>query len=203
MHPLAPVQWYIQWAMPPSGREIPCWIALARGAGRLMTTLNLQGHSELEVKHPSAFLCCFFPKLSLILIFSVKHYFIYNWLPVCQEQCLRYKDEDIQGGHLKSQRHRLHFRSGASFWIFFLFICFLKQAPTAADSTCFILYIFNVLFLCFGECKQRDMKFFECQRNKRIHKSPCQIGLNLMGVGFHIHWALIKKLCQAFVYLIS
>lgn len=115
-----------KWAMPPSGREIPCWIALARAARRLMTTLNLQGHSELEVKHPSTFLCCFFPKLFPILIFSLKHYFIYNWLPVCQEQCLRYKDEDIQGGHLKSQRHRLNFRSGASFWIPFLFVSLNK-----------------------------------------------------------------------------
>lgn len=74
---------------------------------------------------------------------------------MCQEQCLRYKDEDIQGGHLKSQRHRLHFRSGASFWILFLFVHFLKQATTAADSTCFILYIFNV-YSCVLENVSRE-----------------------------------------------
>lgn len=71
-----------------------------------------------------------------------------------QEQCLRYKDEDIQGCLLKSQRHRLHFGSRASFLmtflILFLFVCFLKQATIAADSTCFILYIFNV-YSCFLE----------------------------------------------------
>lgn len=37
-----------------------------------------------------------------------------------QEQCLRYKDEDIQGCLLKSQRHRLHFGSRASFLMTFL-----------------------------------------------------------------------------------
>lgn len=104
---------------------------------------------------------------------------------MCQEQCLRYKDENIQGGHLKSQRHRLHFRSGASFWIL-SFVRFLKQATTAADSTCFTLYIFNVCS-CVLENVSREILNSLSVSVISEYINLCQIRLNLMGVGFHIH----------------
>lgn len=148
MHrPFAPVHWYIQWrGMPNLWREIPWCTALARGRlGGWWPLSVYRAIQELEVKHLPIFLCCFFQSCLLFLFFHW-NIILHTLTSQCQEQCLRCKDENSQGGHLKSQRHRLHFRSGASFWIL-LFVRFLKQATTAADSTCFTLYIFNVCSL--------------------------------------------------------